>query len=321
MHIKDLLDLKVIRRSDAPHRSPAFIVRKHSEIVRGKSRMVINYRRLNDNTEEDSYTLQNKDMLLNKIQHSKIYSKFDCKSGFWQVRMHPESIPWTAFTCPEGQFEWLVMPFGLKNAPSIFQRKMDGIFRDYSDFVVAYVDDILVFSKTVQEHQSHLKLVFSKFEKHCIVISKKKINLEKTYIEFLGSEIGNGKITLQPHISKKILEMPDKLEELKVLQQFLGLVNYARPFIKDLGKIVGPLYNKASSKGQRFFNQEDINIVKQIKQIVKTLPRLSLPLATDNLIVQCDGCEKGWGAVLIKKKSKYSPKDEEQICRYNSGKI
>lgn len=146
------------------------------------------------------------------------------------------------------------------------------------------------------------------------------MNLAKPNIEFLGTEIGNGKIQLQPHISKKILEMPNKLEELKQLQQFLGLVNYAGPFIKDLGKIIGPLYNKASTRGQRSFNQEDVNIILQIKEIVKKLPDLSLPLKEDYLIIQSDGCLNGWGAILLRKRSKYSPKEEEEICRYASGK-
>ena len=83
--------------------------------------MVINYKRLNDNTQLDSYNIPNKEVLINKIQNSYWYSKFDCKSGFWQVKMHPESKKWTAFTCTEGHFEWNVMPFGLKNAPQIFQ--------------------------------------------------------------------------------------------------------------------------------------------------------------------------------------------------------
>ena len=95
--------------------------------------------------------------------------------------MHPNSIEWTTFTCPLGHFEWLVMPFGLKSAPAIFQRKMDDIFRKYNSFVIVYIDDILVFSKNKEEHVSHLKLVFAEFIKHGIVISSKKAQfLEKT---------------------------------------------------------------------------------------------------------------------------------------------
>ena len=91
--------------------------------------------------------------------------------------MHLDSIPWTTFSCPEGHFEWLVMPFGLKNAPSIFQRKMDIIFRDNDSFVVVYIDDILVFSKNKKKHIGHLQIVLKKFEEHSIIISKSKMKL------------------------------------------------------------------------------------------------------------------------------------------------
>jgi deoxyuridine 5'-triphosphate nucleotidohydrolase len=319
MHIDELLKLKVIRHSKSEHRSSAFIVRNHNEITRGKSRMVINYKRLNDNTRTDGYNIPNKSQLINRIQGAKYFSKFDCKSGFWQIKMHPDSIPWTAFSCPEGFYEWIVMPFGLKNAPSIFQRKMDEIFLKHK-FVLVYIDDILVFSKTLEEHLGHLKLVFSEFIKHGIIISKKKTELCKTYINFLGVNIGEGKIKLQPHISKKILDMPDKLETLKELQTFLGLLNYARPFIKDLGKIAGPLFSKTGKNGQRHFNQEDIRLVQKLKELVNDLPDLSLPLDTDYIIIESDGSFEGWGAVLKAKPHKYSEAKEEKICGYSSGK-
>ena len=220
--IKELLNLKVIRPSNSRHKSVAFIVRKHSELKRGKARIVYNYKRLNDNTYEDSYKLPNKDELINKIQESKYFSKFDCKSGFWQIRLEEESIEWTTFTCPEGHFEWLVMPFGLKNAPSIFQRKMDQIFKNYDRFCSVYVDDILVHSKNRNEHRKHLEIVLREFINNGIVISKNKIALEKQDIEYLGMYIKSGTIQLQDHIAKKVLEFPDKLEDKKQLQAFLG---------------------------------------------------------------------------------------------------
>ena len=144
-----------------------------------------------------------KECLLGKIKDCTIFSKFDCKSGFLQVKMHPDSIHWTTFSCLEGHFEWLIMPFGLNNAPSIFRRKMDNIFRDNDSFVAVYIDDILVFSKNKKKHIGHLQIVLKKFEEHDIIISKSKMQLCQQTIKFLGVIIGNDKILLQPHISEK----------------------------------------------------------------------------------------------------------------------
>ena len=100
--------------------------------------------------------------------------------------MHPDNIHWTTFSCPEGHFEWLVMPFGLNNAPSIFQRNMNNIFRDNDSFVALYIDDILVFSKNKKKHIGHLQIVLKKFEEHGVIISKSKMQLFQHTIEFLG---------------------------------------------------------------------------------------------------------------------------------------
>jgi hypothetical protein len=120
MHIEELLKMKAIRESQSPHRSATFIVRNHLEIMRGKSCMVINYKRLNDNTVDVAYNIPNKQEWINRIQGSKYFSKFDLKARFWQVKMKEESIPWTAFTCPQGHFKWLVMLLSLKNALTLF---------------------------------------------------------------------------------------------------------------------------------------------------------------------------------------------------------
>jgi len=111
------LDLKVIVPSTSPHRSFAFIANKHSEQKSGKTRMVYDHKRLNDNTRIDGYTIPSKDVLINRIQKAKWFSKLDLKLGFHQVKMHLDSIKWTFFSCSEGLFEWKVMSFRLKNAP------------------------------------------------------------------------------------------------------------------------------------------------------------------------------------------------------------
>ena len=192
----------------------------------------------------------------NRIQGSKYFSNFDLKARFWQVKMTEESIEWTAFTCPQGHFEWLVMPLGLKNAPALFQRKMQNIFNENQEFILVYIDDLLVFSKSYKEHIAHLETFFRKVEQHGLILSKRKMEICKEKINFLGHEIGEGKIYLQDHIAKKILEFPDVMNDKKTLQQFLGIVNYARNYIENLAKLVGPLYAKLRKNRQKHFNSK-----------------------------------------------------------------
>ena len=138
-------------------------------------------------------------------------------------------------------------------------------------------------------------------------------------VKFLGHEIGEGKIYLQEHIAKKILDFPDRMDERKTLQQFLGIVNYARNYIDNLAKLAGPLYAKLRKNGQKYFNSEDVKLVKEIKEKVKNLKLLELPLDNNYFIIKTDASISGWGAILKQKPNKYSPKSEESICRYASG--
>ncbi|KAJ3698966.1 hypothetical protein LUZ61_002671 [Rhynchospora tenuis] len=162
-HVNALLKIGVIRPSKSRHRTMAIMVNSGTTIdpktgveTKGKERMVFNYRTLNDNTHKDQYSLPGINTILKKVGKSRIYSKFDLKSGFHQVAMDPESIEWTAFVVPNGLYEWLVMPFRLKNAPAVFQRKMDNCFRGTEEFIAVYIDDILVFSENEEQHAEHL---------------------------------------------------------------------------------------------------------------------------------------------------------------------
>ncbi|GJS40859.1 Orf y [Tanacetum coccineum] len=162
-HVDSLLKIGAIRPSKSRHRTMAMIVNSGITIdlvtrreVKGKERIVFNYKSLNDNTYKDQYSLPGINTIIKRIGGEKIFSKFDLKSGFHQVAMDEESILLTAFLVPGGLYEWLIMPFGLKNAPAVFQRKMDKCFKGTESFIAVYIDDILVFSKNEKEHAKHL---------------------------------------------------------------------------------------------------------------------------------------------------------------------
>ncbi|XP_042380150.1 uncharacterized protein LOC121972563 [Zingiber officinale] len=206
-HIKALLKLKVIQPSTSRHRTIAIIVHSGTTVdpvtgkeIKGKEHMVFNYKCLNDNTHKDQYSLPGINTIINKVS------------------MHPESVPWTAFWVPDGLYEWLVMPFGLKNAPVVFQRKMDNCFKGTEDFIAVYIDDILVFSESEQEHRGHLKILLDICKKNGLILSPTKMKLGSPTIEFLGATIGESKIKLQTHIITKIVDFSD--QELQTTKGF-----------------------------------------------------------------------------------------------------
>ncbi|UVW45035.1 ORF3 [Badnavirus tessellopandani] len=329
IHIDALLKLGVIRASSSKHRTMAFLVKSGTTVdpitgeeKKGKERMVFNYRTLNDNTNKDQYSLPGINTILKKIGNSRIYSKFDLKSGFHQIAMHKDSIPWTAFWVPQGLFEWLVMPFGLKNAPAVFQRKMDYCFKGHENYIAVYIDDILIFSNSEESHVQHLENFLSICEKEGLVLSPTKMKIAQPEIEFLGAVIGNRKIKLQSHIIKKIANFDEKqLLTLKGLRSWLGILNYARAYIPNLGTLLGPLYSKTSPHGDRQFKSSDWQIVRELKAKVQQLPDLELPPPNAFIILETDGCMEGWGAVCKWKLKKNDSKSTEKVCAYASGKF
>ena len=137
----------------------------------------------------------------------------------------------------------------IKKCPYFILKKMQNIFNENQEFILVYIDDLLVFSKSYKEHIAHLETFFRMVEHHGLILSKRKMEICKEEINFLGHEIGEGKFYLQDHIAKKILQFLDVMNDKKTLQQFLGIVNYARNYIKNLAKLAGPLYAKLRKNG------------------------------------------------------------------------
>jgi hypothetical protein len=130
------------------------------------------------------YPIPNKKDLLDRLSNALIFSKFDMKSGYWQIQIAESDRYKTAFTVPFGQYEWIVLPFGLKNAPSEFQKIMNDIFNAYSEFIIVYIDDVLVFSKNIDQHIKHLKIFKDIIKRNGLVISAPKMKLFQTKVRF-----------------------------------------------------------------------------------------------------------------------------------------
>jgi hypothetical protein len=184
--IEDLLRKGVIRKSKSPWSCSAFYVKKNAELERGAQRLVINYKPLNKVLEWIRYPILNKRDLINRLSGFVIFSKFNMKSGFWQIQIHEKDKYKTAFVTSFGQYEWNVMPFGLKNAQSEFQNIMKDILSPLSKYSIVYIDDVLIFSKYIEEHWKHLNSFLEIIKISGLVVSATKIKLFQTNIRFLG---------------------------------------------------------------------------------------------------------------------------------------
>ena len=311
IQINELMQMNLIRERKSQHSSPTFLVKKHSEIKRRKARMVINYKEVNKNTKFDRYYIPNKEILINLTRGKNYYSKFDCKSGFWKIKIDNDSIPITIFNTPRDHYEWMVMPFGLKNAPQVFQRKMDKILSDYLSFIIVYIDDMLICSDNEKDHEKNLNIFITLCKEHGIVLSKKKVEIKKKEIEFLGLIIDSKGIKLHSHIAKKIKDFPEELRTREMIHKFLGCLNYSSDFIKDLAKERHELQNLLTKKNQTGWSKKHTMIVKRLKDICSDLPKLRLPNENDNLILQTDASDKYWATIL--------KTDLGEICCYTRG--
>ena len=206
--------------------------------------------------------------------------------------MEEDSIKYTGFSTPQWFYEWTVMTFGLKNAPRIFQRRMDNAFRHLNSFLVAYVDNILISSTTLEEYQEHLQQLAETIIKEGICLSEKIATVELEKIEFLGFELRSNRISLQYHILRKIMEYPDEWRTKKQIQEFLGWLNYASAYISDLVKKKKNLQSLLRKNNTKGWSDYHTQIVKNLKEECKNLLQLKLPELEDNLIIQTDTSDK-----------------------------
>ena len=193
-----LLSEGLIEPTTSPWACEAFYVNKHSEQIRGKLRLVINYQDLNHFLADDKFPLPNKSALFQHLSNAKVFSKFDLKAGFWQLGIHPEERYKTAFCIPDHHYQWTIMPFGLKNASSQFQKAMVMLFQPLLANALIYVDDILLFSKDEESHAKLLTEFYNLVKSQGIMLSEKKMVIGQSSIDFLGVNISDGKYTLQP---------------------------------------------------------------------------------------------------------------------------
>ncbi|XP_019251027.1 PREDICTED: uncharacterized protein LOC109229941 [Nicotiana attenuata] len=215
---EELLEFDLIEPSDSKWACEAFYFNKRAEQTRGKLRLVINYQPLNHFLQDDKFPIPNKLTLSSHLAEAKYFSKFDLKSGFWQLGIHPEERPKTGFCIPDHHFQWKVMPFRLKTTRSLFQKAMIKIFQPIFHTTLVYIDDILLFSDTLEEHVNLLCQFEALVTQYGIMLSAKKMVLAQKEIDFLGMHVVQGAYSPGPHICQELLKFPDTSLTTKQIQ-------------------------------------------------------------------------------------------------------
>ncbi|KAJ9523575.1 hypothetical protein QJQ45_007252 [Haematococcus lacustris] len=297
--VQDLLAKGMIEPSSSPFAAPILFVKKKS----GELRMCLDYRQLNKITIRDQYPLPRIDDLFDKLSGCTVFSSLDLQAGYNQIRITPEDVPKTAFRTPDGHYQFKVLSFGLCNAPATFQRVMNDAFAPVlNQCALVYLDDILVMSKSVDEHLKHLRKVFDLLRLNKLYAKQSKCEFMRTTLKFLGHVIFAGAIAVDPEKIKSISSwhVPQSLQQL---QSFLGAANFVRKFVHNFSVLAAPLTDLCGKAGDSFLWQnwpaDELKAFVSPKAAVAQVPMLRLPDHTQPFQVYCDASLQGVGAVLM----------------------
>ncbi|CAL2250755.1 unnamed protein product [Prunus armeniaca] len=293
--LQELVDMGFIRPSVSPWGAPVLFVRKKD----GTMRLCIDYRQLNKVTVRNRYPLPRIDDLFDQLKDAKYFSKIDLRSGYHQLRIREEDVPKTAFRTRYGHYEFLVMPFGLTNAPAAFMDLMNRVFRPYLDhFVIVFIDDILVYSKTLEGHKKHLRLVLRTLRRKQLYAKFSKCQFWLDRVVFLGHVISTEGIYVDPQKVEAIVNwvQPTSVTEVR---SFLGLAGYYRRFVEGFSSIAAPL-TRLTRKDVAFeWTEECEQSFQELKKRLTTAPVLALPDNSGGFVIYSDASLQGLGCVLM----------------------
>jgi hypothetical protein len=335
-----LRDRRAVRRSKSPYAAPAIFVPKPGtidpETGKPKLRMVYDYRFLNRITVKDRFPLPLPEDLLNKLQGSRIFSKIDFFSSYHQHRMHPEDVEKTAFVGPDGLWEWLVMPFGLSNAPAEFMRLMYDVLKKHIDkgHCIVFLDDIMIHSKNAREHEHHVRSVLDTLRKEGFRLSSDKCEFGRARTTFLGFEVDgqDDAVKMTEAKVRAVADWPYPSTPTE-MRKFVGLTGVYRRFVPDFARLVLPLLSMITVDQSRFdtVRQNPASwkricaAVDMLKAAIIARPALALPRAGCQYLVRTDASDFAIGGTL----RQFQPEDDddsagrmrERIIAYFSRKL
>ncbi|KAL0544204.1 hypothetical protein IC582_019317 [Cucumis melo] len=295
VQLQELLDKGFIRPSVSPWGAPVLFVKKKD----GSMRLCIDYRELNKVTVKNKYPLPRIDDLFDQLQGATVFSKIDLRSGYHQLRIKDEDVPKTAFRSRYGHYEFIVMSFGLTNAPAVFMDLMNRVFREFLDtFVIVFIDDILIYSKTEAEHEEHLRMVLQTFRDNKSYAKFSKCEFWLKQVSFLGHVVSKAGVSVDPAKIEAVTgwTRPSTVSEVR---SFLGLAGYYRRFVENFSRIATPL-TQLTRKGVPFvWSKACEDSFQTLKQKLVTAPVLTVPDGSGSFVIYSDASKKGLGCVLM----------------------
>ena len=308
--VETMLKKGIIEPCEGPWSSPIVLAKKKD----GSLRFCIDFRKLNEATLKDAYPLPRIEDNLDTLGGSTWFSTLDLISGFWQVEMDAESKAKTAFSVGRGGlYQFRRMPFGLCNAPATFQRLMEKVLSGLQwEIAVLYIDDIVVFGNTVEQHLDRLESIFSRLRKAGLKLKPSKCSLLKRKVEFLGHVVSARGVEADPDKISKVKDWPQP-RDVSEVRSFIGLCAYYRRFVRGFSDLCKPLY-RLTEKGVTFHwgrDQEAAFIA--LKDKLTSAPILAFPNETDKFILDTDASAFGIGGVLSQVQD-----GEERVIAYGS---
>ena len=302
--VKDMLESRMIQRSTSIWNSPVVLVKKKDN----SWRFAVDYRKLNQITFPISHPLPRIEDVFDSLGNSKatIFSTLDLNSAYFQLALDPETRHKASFVTHEGVYEWLRMPFGLRNAPMSFQMLMSIVLQGLNwKFVLCYIDDILVFSRDVDTHIKHLSEVFARLRKANLTLKPSKCSFAVNRVNFLGHILTQDGVETDPSNIDKVKNFPVPRTQ-KEVRAFLGLCNFYRRFVKNYSKIILPLNSLLKKDAHKKFSKTDWtqdcqNAFETLRNALLTAPVLRFPDINKPFILSTDASGSALGYVLGQK--------------------